>query len=74
MTYYKKRTDSAVRFLSDISIDKKLLPWYNFKDRYSGEIHKAGKVMTISRERFEEILTVAPLVEEVKTKSKKDEQ
>lgn len=46
----------------------------DFKDKYSGEIHKAGKVMTISRERFEEILTVAPLVEEVKTKSKKDEQ
>lgn len=44
----------------------------DFRDKYSGEIHKAGKVMTISRERFEEILTVAPLVEEVKTK--KEEQ
>ena len=46
----------------------------NFRDKYSGEIHKAGTVITVSRERFDEILTVAPLVEEVKTKSKKDEQ
>ena len=46
----------------------------DFRDKYSGELHKAGKVLTISRERFDEILTVAPLVEEVKTKSKKEEQ
>ncbi len=42
-----------------------------FKDKHSGEIHKAGKVLTISKERYAEILAVAPLVEEVKTKSKK---
>ena len=41
-----------------------------FKDKYSGEIHKAGKVMTISKERYSEILKVAPLVEEVKTPKK----
>ena len=39
MTYYKKRTGEPARFLSDISIDKKLPPWYNFKDKYSGSPH-----------------------------------
>lgn len=46
-----------------------------FKDKYSGEMHKEGAVLNISRERFEEILTVAPLVEEIKekkTSKKKD--
>ena len=43
----------------------------NFRDKYSGEIQKVGSVITISRERYEEILTVAPLVEEVKAKKKK---
>ena len=43
----------------------------SFRDRHTGEIHKTGKVMTISRERYEEILAVAPLVAEVKTKTKK---
>lgn len=36
-----------------------------FKDKYSGETHEAGEIITISKERFEEILTVAPLVEKV---------
>lgn len=36
-----------------------------FKDRYTGEIHKANKEMTISAERFEEILSVGPFVEEI---------
>lgn len=36
-----------------------------FKDRYTGEIHKANKEMTISKERFEEILSVGPFVEEI---------
>ena len=39
MTEYKKRTVSAVRFLSDILIDKLTVPWYNFKDKYSGSPH-----------------------------------
>jgi len=42
----------------------------SFRDKHTGEIYKAGKVLTISRERFEEILTVGPLVEEVKAKKK----
>lgn len=37
-----------------------------FKDKHSGKIHNVGDTLTISRERFEEILSVAPLVEEVK--------
>lgn len=41
-----------------------------FKDKYSGKVYKAGEVITISKERFEEILTVAPLVEKVETKKK----
>lgn len=39
-----------------------------FKDKHSGRIYKEGEIITISKERFNEILEVAPLVEEVKTK------
>ena len=36
-----------------------------FKDKHSGEIHEPGDIITISKARFEEILTVAPLVEKI---------
>jgi hypothetical protein len=42
----------------------------SFKDKYSGKIYKVNEVITVSKERFEEILTVAPLVEKVETKKK----
>lgn len=38
----------------------------NFKDKHTGEFHKTGKVMNISKKRYEEILTVGKLVEEYK--------
>lgn len=41
-----------------------------FKDKYSGKVYKVDEIITISKERFEEILTVAPLVEKVETKKK----
>lgn len=41
-----------------------------FKDKYSGKVYKAGEVITVSKERFEEILAVAPLVEKVESKKK----
>lgn len=41
-----------------------------FKDKYSGKVYKVGEVITISKDRFEEILIVAPLVEKVETKKK----
>jgi hypothetical protein len=41
-----------------------------FKDKHSGKIHNVGETMTISKERFAEILEVAPLVEEVKETKK----
>lgn len=41
-----------------------------FKDKYSGKFHKEGEVITISKDRYNEILTVAPLVEEVKEAKK----
>lgn len=41
-----------------------------FKDKYSGKVYKVGETITISKERFEEILKVAPLVEKVETKKK----
>lgn len=41
-----------------------------FKDKYSGKVYKVDEVITISKERFEEILTVAPFVEKVETKKK----
>lgn len=42
-----------------------------FKDKHNGKVYQVGEVITISKERYEEILTVAPLVEEVKAKAKK---
>ena len=44
-----------------------------FRDKHTCEIHEPGKILTISRERFEEILTVAPLVEEITEPKKKKE-
>ncbi len=41
-----------------------------FIDQYSGEVYKAGDILTISRERYEEILKTAPLVEEIKKPKK----
>lgn len=38
-----------------------------FRDKHTGELYKVGTTITISRERFEEILTVGPLVEPIKT-------
>lgn len=44
-----------------------------FRDKYSGKVYKAGEVITVSKARFEEILTVAPLVEKVETKKKAED-
>lgn len=41
-----------------------------FRDKHNGKVYKPGEVITISKDRFEEILTVAPLVEEIKPKKK----
>lgn len=42
-----------------------------FRDKYSGEYHKAGKTLIISKERYEEICKTDPkLVEEVKATAK----
>lgn len=41
-----------------------------FRDQYSGEVYKAGDVLTITRERYEEILKTAPLVEETQKPKK----
>lgn len=41
-----------------------------FKDKYTGEIYKTGAIITISKKRFAEILTTAPLVEEVRAEEK----
>lgn len=42
-----------------------------FRDKHTGEFYKVGKTLTISKERFDEILTVGKLVEEVKEKAAK---
>lgn len=36
-----------------------------FKDKYTGEIHEAGDIITVTKKRFKEILEVDALVEEV---------
>jgi len=37
----------------------------DFKDKYTGKRYTAGEIITVSKERFDEILTVDKLVEEV---------
>ena len=37
----------------------------DFKDKYTGKRHTAGETINVSKERFEEILTVDKLVEAV---------
>lgn len=41
-----------------------------FKDKYSGKVYKVDEIITISKERYEEILSVDRLVEKVETKKK----
>lgn len=41
-----------------------------FRDKNTKKIYKVGDVITISKERFEEILTVGNLVEKVEEKKK----
>lgn len=41
-----------------------------FKDKHTGEIYKAGATIEVSKERFEEILTVDKLVEEIAEQKK----
>lgn len=36
-----------------------------FRDKYSGKIHKVGDTIIVSKERFAEILKVGELVEDV---------
>lgn len=36
-----------------------------FRDKHTGELHKEGATIIISRECFDEILTVGPLVEAI---------
>lgn len=44
-----------------------------FKDKHSGKIYKQGETLTISKERYAEIMTVGKLVEEIKTVKKPKE-
>ena len=44
-----------------------------FKDKYSGKVYKEGEIIVISKDRFEEILNVAPLVEKVVAKKKAED-
>lgn len=46
-----------------------------FKDKHTGELHLKGTTITVSKERFQEILSVGPFVEAIaagKTKEKKE--
>lgn len=40
-----------------------------FIDKHSGEIHEEGKFLTVSKERFEEILKAGNFVEEITEKT-----
>ena len=48
----------------------KALVLKKFKDKYSGKIHEKGETITVSKERFAEILEVGNFVEEIKTTKK----
>ena len=39
-----------------------------FKDKHSGKLHRVGETLTISKERYQEIRAVGPLVEEIRGK------
>ena len=41
-----------------------------FRDKHTREFHEKGEVLTVSKERYEEILTVGNLVKEIKTVKK----
>lgn len=41
-----------------------------FKDKYTKKIHTLNKVMEITKERYDEILTVGNFVEEIKEEPK----
>lgn len=41
-----------------------------FKDKHNGKVYKVGDVITVSKERYAEILTVDKLVEEHKEDKK----
>ena len=45
-----------------------------FKDKHTNEIHKVGDILTISKERCDEILTVGNFVEEIKEEPREDAQ
>lgn len=45
-----------------------------FKDKHTGELHQKGTTITVSKERLEEILTVGPFVEAVKTGKTKEKK
>lgn len=40
-----------------------------FKDKHTGELHEKGSTVTVSKERFKEILTVGPFIEAVPGKT-----
>jgi hypothetical protein len=42
----------------------------SFRDKYSGEIRKEGTTITVSKDRYAEILKKGPLVERVKATKK----
>jgi hypothetical protein len=45
-----------------------------FKDKHTSELHLKGTTITVSKERYEEILTVGPFVEAVKTRKTKEKK
>jgi hypothetical protein len=45
----------------------------SFREKRSGEIRKAGSTLTISKDRYAEILKKGPLVKEVKATKKSKE-
>ena len=43
-----------------------------FRDKHTKKIHKVNKVMEITKERYDEILTVGNFVEEIKEEPKEE--
>lgn len=43
-----------------------------FRDKHTKKIHKVNDILTISKERYDEILTVGNFVEEIKEEPKEE--
>ena len=52
----------------------KVIVLKRFRDKHTGEMHDTGETLTISKERYSEILSVGEFVQKVDTKKKEPDE